>query len=53
VLLRFIAPHRTVIFDVHAFLTSREDRVIIERSGLLDPKHIVFQETVRVYVANT
>ena len=53
VLLRFIAPQRTVFFDVHAYLASEEDRVIIEKSGLLDPKHIVLHETVRMYVPGT
>lgn len=52
VTLRFFSPLRTVIFDVHAYLTAGVHPVEIQRSQLLDPKHIIFHETIRVYVGD-
>ena len=50
VALRFFSPLRTVIFDVHAYLTTGSYPVEIRVSELLDPQHIVFHETARIYV---
>lgn len=51
VLLRFLSPNDTIVFDVHGYLTSPRDIVIIGKSGMLDPKTIVLQRRIHILCA--
>jgi hypothetical protein len=51
VLLRFISPQETIVFDVHGYLTSPGNSVVIGKSGMLEPKTIVLQRRIHIHCA--